>query len=194
MICFSLPTSTQLNHFLDVQSRLSFTYKQVGQTQEWHPEIPGFNLDTQRVKIGQGEAAFERAKQAIRLWLMFPAPWTRLLPGDTPIREGNTVAMFARFSGIWWRNACRIVYTVEQPTRYGFAYGTLPGHVECGEELFCVEIEPEGSVWYEIRAFSRPRHWLAWLGYPLIRQLQARFRRDSAAQMQAFTLQKSDPA
>ena len=63
---------------------------------------------------------------------------------------------------------------------------TLPGHIESGEELFLVSRTSDGAVWYEIRAFSRPRHWLARLGYPLVRWLQARFRRDSARQMQAF--------
>lgn len=70
------------------------------------------------------------------------------------------------------------------PRRFGFAYGTLPGHVESGEERFVVEWrEDDDSVWYDILAFSRPRHLAARAGYPLARGLQARFRRDSAAAM-----------
>jgi uncharacterized protein (UPF0548 family) len=38
-------------------------------------------------------------------------------------------------------------------------------------------------VWYDIRAFSRPRHVLARLGYPLTRRTQKRFARDSVAAM-----------
>jgi uncharacterized protein (UPF0548 family) len=69
-------------------------------------------------------------------------------------------------------------------TKFGFAYGTLPEHAESGEERFLIEWDRgENSVWYDILAFSRPRHWLARLGYPLTRRLQARFRRDSAAAM-----------
>jgi hypothetical protein len=39
-------------------------------------------------------------------------------------------------------------------------------------------------VWYELVAFSRPRHWLAWLGYYFVRWQQARFRRLSGIAMQ----------
>ena len=33
---------------------------------------------------------------------------------------------------------CRVVYVVDEPDRRGFAYGTLTGHPESGEELFTV--------------------------------------------------------
>ena len=41
----------------------------------------------------------------------------------------------------------------------------------------------DGDVRYEILAFSRPRHWLARVGYPFARLAQARFRRESCAAM-----------
>ena len=37
---------------------------------------------------------------------------------------------------------CRVVYVVDEPDRRGFAYGTLPGHAESGEELFLVRYDP----------------------------------------------------
>ncbi|MBA3389133.1 MAG: DUF1990 domain-containing protein [Actinomycetota bacterium] len=68
--------------------------------------------------------------------------------------------------------------------RFGFAYGTLPGHSEKGEELFSIEWDrEEGSVHYAVFAFSRPNHPLAWLGYPFTRMLQKRFIRDSQRAM-----------
>jgi uncharacterized protein (UPF0548 family) len=98
------------------------------------------------------------------------------------------VVVFARLFGCWLLNACRIVYVVNEEgpvTRYGFAYGTLPGHAESGEERFTVEWhEADDAVWYDILAFSRPHQVLARLGYPLTRRLQKRFARDSAAAMQ----------
>jgi len=48
-----------------------------------------------------------------------------------------------------------------------------------------VEMDAAGDVWYEIRAYLCPQHWLARLGYPFTRSLQHRFARDSAAAMQA---------
>jgi Domain of unknown function (DUF1990) len=51
---------------------------------------------------------------------------------------------------------CRIVSVVDEVTRWGFAYGTLPGHPEQGEEVFVVSIAPDETVRFEIVAFSRP--------------------------------------
>lgn len=67
--------------------------------------------------------------------------------------------------------------------RFGFAYGTLPAHVEEGEERFCIELHDDGTVWYDLRAFSRPRYWPVRLGKPLARRLQRRFARESQAAM-----------
>ena len=44
---------------------------------------------------------------------------------------------------------------------------------------------PDDSVWYDLRAFSRPRYWPARLGYPMTRRLQRRFVRDSKTAMRA---------
>ena len=185
MLTFSLPSFSVSETSYALQAQAPYSYPHVGATQSGIV-LPGFDHDRLRLVIGHSAADFQQAKEAIRQWQMFPRPWTRILPQAAPITPGSTVLMFARVSGLWWRNACRVVYAIDEPGRFGFAYGTLPGHVECGEELFWVGMEADGSVWYEIRAFSRPRHWLARLGYPLVRYLQGKFRRDSARQMRAF--------
>jgi uncharacterized protein (UPF0548 family) len=108
------------------------------------------------------------------------------------------VAVVARLFGLWWLNACRIVYVVDEQgpvQRFGFAYGTLPGHAESGEERFTVEWrEAAGAVWYDIQAFSRPRQVLARLGYPLARRLQRRFARGSAAAMRRAVVEGTSTA
>ena len=113
--------------------------------------------------------------------------WIEIAPKDAPIAEGSCVAIIVRHFGFWSLNASRIVYVIEKHgalERFGFAYGTLPGHVEQGEERFSVEYHPDdNSVWYDLFAFSRPRHILARLGYPMSRQLQKRFARDSLKAM-----------
>jgi uncharacterized protein (UPF0548 family) len=100
---------------------------------------------------------------------------------------GNVVAVYARLFGLWWLNACRIVYLVNETRtvkQFGFAYGTLPEHAESGEERFTVEWrEQDDTVWYDILAFSRPHQLLTRLGYPLVRRFQRRFASDSAAAM-----------
>jgi uncharacterized protein (UPF0548 family) len=72
---------------------------------------------------------------------------------------------------------------------FGFAYRTLTNHAQSGEELFEVFIErPSGDVKYRIRAVSWPQAVLARVGQPLVRLLQARFRRNSAEAMKRATL------
>src|SRR5690606_30122514 len=93
--------------------------------------------------------------------------------------------------GMWWLSACRIVYQTDEVQKFGFAYGTLPAHIESGEELFQVEIDDNGVVWYEIRAFSKPRHWLVRFAKPVARLLQEKFRRDSADAVRRFIADKS---
>ena len=83
-------------------------------------------------------------------------------------------------------NACRVAYTIDEHEpvrRFGFAYGTLPAHVEQGEELFSIEQWADGTVWYRIQAFSRPRFWPVRMAQPIARLLQRKFVRDSQAAM-----------
>ncbi|MEP6842831.1 MAG: DUF1990 domain-containing protein [Pseudolysinimonas sp.] len=95
------------------------------------------------------------------------------LDGSALVRPGDVAVMTMPF----WpgRIPARVVYVIDEPNRKGFAYGTLPGHPERGEESFFVERRPDESVWLIIRAFSRPASAIVWAGYPLVRLLQAIF-------------------
>ena len=111
-------------------------------------------------------------------------PGIELFYTHTPIEVGCTVAMLASHLGFYSINSCRIVYTIDEPRRFGFAYGTLTEHVETGEESFTVEMHPDtGEVWYDIHAFSRPAHPLVKLGYPYGRYLQRQFAGESKESM-----------
>jgi hypothetical protein len=69
-------------------------------------------------------------------------------------------------------------------SKFGFAYGTLPGYVESGEEHFLIEWDQgNDGVWCDILAFSRPNQFSARLGYFVVRRLQKRFGQDSASSM-----------
>jgi uncharacterized protein (UPF0548 family) len=84
-------------------------------------------------------------------------------------------------------NGARVLYHVGGSAgqdAFGFAYGTLTNHAESGEELFEVFLDRQsGDVRYRIRAVSRPQSPLTRVGQPIVRLLQARFRRDSAEAM-----------
>jgi uncharacterized protein (UPF0548 family) len=177
------PTSAVIEAFRAGQARREHSYPEIGFSNNRTPA--GYDLDHNRVQLGEGREVFEKACAAIREWILFPQPWTEIHPSQAPIEKGTVVAVLVHLFGLWWLNACRIVYVIDEPRRFGFAYGTLPGHAERGEERFSVEWSEDGTVWYDIRAFSRPRFWLARLGYPISRRVQRRFVRDSKAAMQA---------
>lgn len=179
------PTEPEIRAFLAAQSERPYSYPQVGDSRHGSPA--GYDVDHNRAELGRGRAAFEAACAALSRWRMFPHDWAAIYPPQTPIESQRVVALVIRAWGMWWLNAARIVYVIDesQPVhRFGFAYGTLQGHVESGEERFLVEWDAEDRVWYDLRAFSRPRHWLVRLGYPFARRLQKRFVAQSQAAMQ----------
>jgi uncharacterized protein (UPF0548 family) len=184
MLLVHQPDHPAIQAFLAAHGQHPFSYDEIGRSRDGAPAR--YDVDHNRVQVGHGKMAFEIACDAIRRWKMFPDSWMRICPRDTPIEPGRVVALLIRAGGLWWMNAARIVYVVDvaAPIRqFGFAYGTLPAHVECGEERFLIEWDDQDRVWYDIRAFSRPRHWLVRLGYPLVRRLQKRFVAESQAVM-----------
>lgn len=185
MLLLRKPTTEIIQAFLEAQARLDLTYSAVGATTTTPPA--GYVVDHTRIKVGVGEKVFAAAKAALERWQQFRLVWVEAAPDDTPIKEGQVVAILARSIGLWWLNACRIVVVVDEDgpvKRFGFAYGMLPDHVGSGEERFLVEWDREDdSVWYDILAFSRPRHLLARLGYPWVRRVQKQFGRESGAAM-----------
>ena len=68
---------------------------------------------------------------------------------------------------------CPIVGVLDEPDRWGFAYGTLPGHPEQGEESFVVSINGDDEVTFKITAFSRPGERLTRLAGPIARTIQS---------------------
>jgi uncharacterized protein (UPF0548 family) len=185
MLSLRKPSADSIRRFLTAQSKMHFSYKAVGTTASQLPA--GFVVDRTRVKLGNGEPAFQAAKAALQRWRQFDLGWLEAWSPETLIQTGELVAIVARAVGLWWLNACKIVYVVDAPgpiTRFGFAYGTLPDHAGRGEERFLIEwVHADNSVWYDILAFSRPNQILARIGYPFVRRTQKRFGRESAAAM-----------
>ncbi len=102
-----------------------------------------------------GSNAFERAVEALRTWEMHRGAGLRVA-ADGPIAIGTNVAFSAPLPIGFVDGTCRIVVVVDQPNRYGFAYGTLSVHPECGEESFVVSRDDDGNVRLDIDGVSRP--------------------------------------
>jgi uncharacterized protein (UPF0548 family) len=190
MIRLAKPSTNLLRRFVDEQARQPHRYEAVGATAGEPPK--GFVIDRTRARLGDGEQTFVAAKMALRQWRQFQLGWVEPWPTDVPLLPGEIVAIVARVGPVYWLNACRIVYTVDERgsvERFGFAYGTLPDHAERGEERFLVEWDhTDDSVWFDILAMSRPNHLLTWLGYLVVRRLQKRFAREAVAAIERATM------
>ncbi len=186
MLLFSSPSDSELDKFLADAAQSDYSYAEVGATLNAVPA--GYNVDHNRVLLGKGEADFHRAASAVRDWKMFDLGWVRVYPAAPAIREGENVAVIARWFNLYFVNACRIVDTIHEHVpiqRFGFIYGTLQDHAERGEERFLLEHDRHtDEVWYDLLAFSQPNQVLARIGYPFARRLQKRFAADSKAAMQ----------
>ncbi|MFF4183822.1 DUF1990 family protein [Streptomyces sp. NPDC001691] len=151
-------------------------YPEVGATGE--RALPGaeagYRTFRRRIRVGYGQDTFERAGALVLAWGAQRGAGFGVRPA-APAVPGATVLIVARPPGLPFPRLvvpCRVVWTVRAAERIGFAYGTLPGHPECGEEAFVVGREADGLVWFEVMAFSRPARWYARLGGPLTRLLQ----------------------
>jgi uncharacterized protein (UPF0548 family) len=173
MISIGLPDADRIAEIFTGLATAEYSYSQVGATRGTIPN--GYNVDQYSARLGAGDAVFESAKDAIRTWTPFHLPWIRVVAQSEPA-PGVMAAVVVRLVGLWWTNVSRVIYTVDEADSFGFAYGTLPYHAEAGEELFTVERSGDSAeVTYRVLAFSRPRHPLARLGYPLSRAAQRRF-------------------
>ena len=159
------------------------SYAEVGATLATRPD--GYRHDDDTLTIGTGGAAFDRAVLGLREWRAHRGAGVRVEPPDAPIEVGTTVALALPLLGISTLAACRIVALVDDPDRFGFAYGTLAGHPERGEESFVIERDGD-TVRFDISAFSREADPLARLGAPVARLVQRRVTRAYLAALRAF--------
>jgi uncharacterized protein (UPF0548 family) len=185
MLSLQKPPPDTIRRFLTSQAASEFTYSAVGATAGQPPA--GFVVAHTRIKLGEGEKIFQIGKVGLQRWEQFHLGWMEAHSPEMRIHAGEVMAVVVRAIGLWWLNACRIVYVIDEEgpiQRFGCAYGTLPDHAASGEERFMVEWDQaDNSVWYDILSFSRARHVLARLGYPIFRRKQMQFGRDSAATM-----------
>jgi len=95
--------------------------------------------------------------------------------GSPYIANGMTAVLKIPFWPLTVSAPIRVVYVIDEPDRAGFAYGTMRGHPESGEEAFIVELRADGSVWFVLRAFSRPSNGLYRMVAPVLRLTQRHY-------------------
>jgi uncharacterized protein (UPF0548 family) len=161
---------------LAASAAASVTYEGTGATLAGDG-LPGYRTDRYEVVLGRGAAVLERAGDGLRAWAAHRGAGVRVEPPDAPLTEGTTVVLVTRLGPASVLAACRVVAVVDEPDRFGFAYGTLPLHPESGEEAFLVERGPGDEVRFRVVAASRPASPLARLGAPVARLVQRRVTR-----------------
>jgi uncharacterized protein (UPF0548 family) len=135
-----------------------------------------------------GADPFTAAVAALHAWEVHRGAGL-VLAADGPLAVGTNVAFSAPLPIGYVDGACRIVTVIDDAHRFGFTYGTLSVHPECGEESFAVTRDSDGVVRFEIDAVSRPVQPLArlvpvvadWLQDAAVRRYLAAMRRAVAA-------------
>ncbi|XP_021841942.1 UPF0548 protein At2g17695 [Spinacia oleracea] len=144
----------------------------------------GFLLNHARVQIGSGQEIYEKGKNALQNWRHFQMNWT-FVESTTPIKSGVKFCVCVKEFLPWLMMPLQVVYVNESKrsgktkASFSFGSGTLQAHLLAGEERFSVELDDNNQVWYEILSFSKPAHFLSFMGYPYVQLRQKYFAKKS---------------
>lgn len=130
----------------------AFTYGPVGHSAAGPP--PGFTWFERSTLLERQD--FEAAVDDLFRWRLHQRSGLHVWASDTPLRVDTVVRMRLGFGPLSIRIPCRVVYVVDEAHRRGFAYGTLPGHPEAGEERFVLQQHQDGRIELTISASRGP--------------------------------------
>lgn len=145
----------------------------------------GFLINHARVLVGSGAETYEKGKLALENWRHFGFDWG-FVDSKTPIRSGVKFCVCVKEFLPWVMMPLQIVYVNESRSSkkdmasFCFGSGTLQGHLLAGEERFSIEIDEKNQVWYEVLSFSKPAHFLSFIGYPYVQLRQKFFAHQSS--------------
>lgn len=185
MLFLRKPTAEFIDRYLERQAQRPLGFEPAGISRGEAPA--GYQWAEARALLGEGEAAFAAARRAICRWAMMPREMLEVYPAAPPPEPGTVVAILIKSWGLWWLNSCRVLFVEETggtEPQFALTYGTLPDHLERGEERFGVRMTATGEVWYELRAVWRHNQWASRVMPAAVRKEQARFRRLSCRAMQ----------
>jgi len=181
------PTDREVEAILSRLAEVPCNYEPVGATrEELRVAPPGYALQAYQTELGRGDAVFEEACSQLSRFGNYPPSFTRVVANGSTLAAGLCFATLATHFGFASLHPCRVleVFREEQPRRFGFSLGTLPGHIGAGEERFSIWQDPrDGVVRYQVQAFSKPGGLLGWLGAPVFRSFQRRFARETQQTM-----------
>jgi uncharacterized protein (UPF0548 family) len=144
------------------------TYDHPGSTLR-EPARPGARV--QAVTLDAG-GDLDAGAATLRRWATHAGIGAHLYPPGVEPTEGETVLVVVPFGPVEMVVPNRIVTVVDEPDRFGFAYGTLPGHQESGEELFLAHRTAPGRLRLEVRIDARPATTLTRVAAPIVARVQ----------------------
>lgn len=130
-----------------------------------------------QARVGFGRATFDVVSRLVMSWEMHRRSRLDVRPSEPSAAEGAVAVLRLGVGVLGVTAPVRVVREINEHWRRGFAYGTLHGHPESGEELFLVQHHSDDQVTLTVKAFSRPSSRLARLGGPLTRTMQWRVTR-----------------
>lgn len=168
------PSDDRLARVLEKVRDTPLTYGEVGRTLGRAGLPEGYHRVSEERSLGRGDDVWRAACEGVRTWTLHRGSGLRVAPADPPIAVGTEVVTDIAVAGpVHVVAACRIVEVVDEPDRFGFAYGTLRTHPEQGEEAFVVQRDHDGVVRGIVTAFSRGNGRLMRLAAPIARRRQA---------------------
>ena len=179
------------------QSR-PYNYPEIGATKRTDTPTSmrrGYRASEERIHIGSGQRRWEHAWKETLSWGIQRKSGYTVLPIHPPqphpgapsaphaaeptpelAREGMEVLLQKRFGPLRLKMPVRVVYTIDEPARKGFAFGTLKGHPVSGEAAFIVQRNPDDSVWFTLRSLSGPGKGLWLFAHPMVLLLRTGIR------------------
>jgi uncharacterized protein (UPF0548 family) len=151
---------------------VGLTYPEVGATQGDLPH--GYDHLRQNATVGRGAIQFAAAATLLMTWEMHRRSGLRVQSSSPRAAVGGVVRLGLRIGPVMVLAPGRVISVIDEPRRQGFAYGTLPGHPECGEESFVLSLLDDGTIDFALVAFSRPAVWWSRAGAPVSRLVQRR--------------------
>ncbi|MBG0738212.1 DUF1990 domain-containing protein [Paeniglutamicibacter antarcticus] len=129
----------------------------------------GYRWVHKSIIVGRGRPAYERLAEGILSWeiqrgagLAVRGPG-RAVPGVRVVSGFGIgdLRLAVPCQVVWAQETDADAGTQEQRgpdhgDMAGFGYGTLPGHPASGEEAFTARLGGDGTVWFDVLAFSKP--------------------------------------
>lgn len=172
------PTQQRLDAMLRSSRAAAPSYDFVGAT--LNPDDR--TCDEHTLVVGHGGHDLGAAREALLSWVPQRSIGATVLPPGQRVDKGATVFLVIRRGPAYVIARNRVVDVVDQPRHFAYAYGTLSGHPERGEESFALDLLQDDTLRMTIRVRAEPATRVGRAVSPIVKYLQtAALRRYLAA-------------